>query len=104
MADRETRRFEREFDRLADLVPGLRTPIKTLRAGGWWIIRIPLAFLFILGGVLSFLPVLGLWMLPFGLLLLAVDIPILRPPVTALLIWGRRRARVWLRWLRMKRH
>ena len=31
-------------------------------------IRIPVAVLSIVGGVFSFLPVLGLWMLPLGLL------------------------------------
>mgnify|MGYP003694382559 CR=1 FL=1 len=30
--------------------------------------RIPLAMLLIVGGIFSFLPVLGLWMLPLGLL------------------------------------
>src|SRR5829696_2125517 len=34
-------------------------------------VRIPLAILLIAGGIFSFLPVLGLWMLPLGLLLLA---------------------------------
>jgi hypothetical protein len=34
--------------------------------------------LLILGGLLSFLPILGIWMLPLGLLLLAEDLPVLR--------------------------
>jgi hypothetical protein len=33
--------------------------------------RIPLAILLIFGGIFSFLPVLGLWMLPLGLVLFA---------------------------------
>ena len=37
-----------------------------------------MALLLIAGGLLSFLPVLGLWMLPLGLLLLAEDVPPLR--------------------------
>jgi hypothetical protein len=45
------------------------------------LVRIPLALLLIVGGVFSFLPILGLWMLPLGLLVLAVDIPPLRRPV-----------------------
>ncbi|AIQ90765.1 protein of unassigned function [Methylobacterium oryzae CBMB20] len=36
------------------------------------------------GGVLSFLPVLGLWMLPLGLALLSEDIPALKPRLEAL--------------------
>jgi hypothetical protein len=34
--------------------------------------------LLILGGLLFFLPILGIWMLPLGLLLLAEDLPVLR--------------------------
>lgn len=37
--------------------------------------RLPAGVLLILGGLLGFLPVLGLWMLPLGLALLAEDIP-----------------------------
>jgi hypothetical protein len=54
-------------------------------------VRIPTAGLLIFGGVFSFLPVLGIWMLPLGLLLLAVDMPTLRPPMARLLQWIERR-------------
>lgn len=60
------------------------------------IYRVPLAVLLIIGGLLSFLPVLGLWMLPLGILLLALDLPVLRGPVTALTIRFRRRMGRWL--------
>ncbi|MHA1157960.1 MAG: hypothetical protein ACTSP2_04330 [Alphaproteobacteria bacterium] len=40
--------------------------------------RMGLGFAFILGGFLWFLPILGLWMLPLGFLVLAADIPSLR--------------------------
>jgi hypothetical protein len=50
-------------------------------------IRIPSAVLLMLGGVFSILPVLGIWMLPLGLLLLAIDLPALRPPLARLLQW-----------------
>ena len=56
-------------------------------------IRLPVAILFILGGFLSFLPILGFWMLPLGLLLLAIDLPALRPFVTTAAIRARIRAR-----------
>ncbi len=32
----------------------------------------------ILGGVLGFLPVLGFWMIPVGLIILSVDFPVVR--------------------------
>ena len=56
-------------------------------------VRIPLAIVLIFGGIFSFLPVLGLWMLPLGLLLFAQDVPILRPPLIRLLAWVERK---WL--------
>lgn len=53
--------------------------------------------LLLLGGMFSFLPVLGLWMLPLGLLLLALDVPLLKPPVGWALVKGERRWRLWRR-------
>jgi hypothetical protein len=41
-------------------------------------IRIGLGIVLVAGGLLGFLPVLGFWMLPLGLLVLSVDIPIVR--------------------------
>lgn len=50
--------------------------------------------LLVIGGLLGFLPVLGFWMIPLGLILLSDDIPWLRR--------HRRRSQVWLlrRWQR----
>jgi hypothetical protein len=41
-------------------------------------LRIALGVGLILGGVLGFLPVLGFWMLPLGLLVLSLDLPLVR--------------------------
>ncbi|MBR1214065.1 hypothetical protein [Bradyrhizobium sp. JYMT SZCCT0180] len=54
-------------------------------------VRIPIAILLILGGIFSILPVLGLWMLPLGLLLFAQDVPFLQPPMAKLLGWIERK-------------
>jgi hypothetical protein len=54
-------------------------------------VRIPLAVLLILGGIFSILPVLGLWMLPLGLLLFAQDVPVLQGPLCRLLAWVERK-------------
>jgi len=54
-------------------------------------VRIPLAFLLVVGGFLSFLPVLGLWMLPLGLLLFAQDVPFLQKPMARMLGWIERK-------------
>ena len=40
--------------------------------------RIALGIFLILGGIFSFLPVLGIWMLPLGLLVLSQDSPMIR--------------------------
>ena len=53
--------------------------------------RVPIAILLVAGGFLSFLPVLGLWMLPLGLLLFAQDVPMLQPPLIRLLAWVERK-------------
>lgn len=60
------------------------------------VIRIILGSVLILGGLLGFLPVLGFWMVPLGLLILAVDVPMARRV--------RRRVEIRLgRWL-IRRH
>lgn len=100
---RNARRIERQFRWLEALAPAIRVPLRSLRARGWGLVRVPIALLLILGGVFSFLPVLGVWMLPLGLLLLALDVPVLRPFISGAIIRLRRRTTVWLRWWRRRR-
>lgn len=59
--------------------------------------RLVAAGLLVVGGILSILPVLGVWMLPLGLALLAQDVPALKVPLE---YSARRIARSWerLRW------
>jgi hypothetical protein len=52
-----------------------RRVLLRLRAWPKWV-RVPVGLLFLVGGVLGFLPVLGFWMIPIGLAILALDIPI----------------------------
>jgi hypothetical protein len=68
----------------ARFVAWLRKPSSIL-------VRIPLAILLIIGGIFSFLPILGLWMLPLGLLLFAQDVPVLQGPMARLLGWIERK-------------
>lgn len=95
--DRLRRRLDRQFDAIVHAFPFTARTIGALRARGAAVIRLPVAVLLIIGSLLSFLPVLGLWMLPVGLLLLAVDLPILRPFVTTAAIRIRIRLRRWRR-------
>ena len=99
---RSERRFDRQFESIARAVPVLRGPLTALRRDSWIVVRVPVALLMIAGGIFSFLPFLGIWMLPLGLLLLAVDLPFLRGPISALLIRVRRRIDIWMAWWRGK--
>jgi hypothetical protein len=82
--------IERLPKRLRAAVRGLRQP-----SGRW--LRIPAGFLLIVGGILSLLPVLGIWMLPLGLALLADDVPLLRSWRSRMLDWVERRHPEWLK-------
>ena len=61
---------------------GIWRVIKKLVLGGLYYgeklpfyLRLPLGIALCIGGVLGFLPVLGFWMLPLGLLLIGLCIP-----------------------------
>ena len=41
-------------------------------------LRVGLGLLCMLGGIFSFLPILGVWMLPLGLMILSIDFPPIR--------------------------
>jgi hypothetical protein len=94
MAD-EKSRLHRQFDAIGRMAPASRRIIDPLLHGGLRRFRLPIAGLLIVGSFLSILPVFGLWMLPLGLMLLALDVPLLRPWVSSLLIRARRRVDVW---------
>jgi hypothetical protein len=61
--------------------------IRWLRKPSSFIPRLAVAVLLILGGIFSFLPVLGIWMLPLGLLLIAQDVLFLQKPLVSVLAW-----------------
>jgi hypothetical protein len=95
---RHHHRLHRQFDRFERLLPGwLARGLRWVRHPRAWWIRQPLGIVLVLGGLLGFLPVLGFWMLPLGLLLMAIDIPYLQRPVTGAVLWGRRKIRQWRR-------
>lgn len=82
-----------------------RLPPKPARFVGWLrrpsskLVRIPLAILLVLGGIFSILPVLGLWMMPLGLILIAQDVPFLEKPTAQCLGWIERK---WIERQRVK--
>ncbi|MDH3264436.1 MAG: tryptophan synthase subunit beta [Paracoccaceae bacterium] len=93
---RQGRRLRRQFEAISRAAPAASAAVRSLLDGRLRRVRIPLAILLIVGGFAGFLPVLGFWMIPLGILLLAVDVPALRPAVSAGLVRLRRRARVAL--------
>ena len=94
-------RLNRLFERLERRIPNFAANwlARVRRPEARWV-RIPLGIVLIFGGIFSFLPVLGLWMLPLGLLLLAVDVIFLQGPVNAAILRGSRR---WTSWQRARR-
>ena len=97
MSDRASRRLHRQLQALVRRFAMLRwLPALTGTRPGV-LVRAPLAVLLVAGGLLGFLPVLGVWMIPLGLVILAIDLPVLRPGVSAVLIRGRRRLSLWRR-------
>lgn len=56
-------------------------------------VRLGIGLLLVLGGLVGFLPVLGFWMVPLGLLVLSVDLPIVRR-------WRRALQVRWEKWRR----
>lgn len=94
---KERTRLERLFLRLEARFPRFALVIYILRQPWAMLIRIPLGILLCIGGLLAFLPVLGLWMLPLGLLLLAIDLPFLQRPMNTTMLRGERQWKLWRR-------
>jgi len=80
--------LDRACARLDEHLPRwLRRTFGWLRSPPAKLVRIPVGILCLLGGMLWFLPLLGIWMLPLGLLLLAQDVRLLRKPVGRGILW-----------------
>ena len=91
MGEHSRRELDRHFAWFQDkLPPGPARFIGWLRKPSSILVRIPLAILLIVGGIFSFLPILGLWMLPLGLVLFAQDVPFLQTPMANALGWIKR--------------
>jgi hypothetical protein len=86
-------RLERLIDRLPKR---MGSTIRFVRqpSGRW--LRIPTGLLLTIGGLLWFLPLAGLWMLPIGLAILADDVKPLRSVRSRALDWIEHRGPHWL--------
>jgi hypothetical protein len=83
--------LDRQLDSLEQRLPAWAWRIlHWIRKSSIWV-RLPLALLLMACGVFGFLPILGFWMLPLGLVLVAQDITPLRPPIARLIAWAERK-------------
>lgn len=94
--------WDRRVAHLSEKLPEqLHRAVEWLREPSRFWIRLVAAILFILGGIFSILPVLGLWMLPLGLALLSQDVPALKVPLEHAARWIERTwARMAAAWRR----
>jgi hypothetical protein len=91
--------LDEAFDEIERALPdSSQKTIRWLRTPQARVVRIPLGLLLIAGSFLWFLPVLGLWFLPLGLLLIAQDVRLLRRPV------GRMTLYLLDRWKRLRKY
>ncbi len=56
-------------------------------------LRIALGIALVLAGLVGFLPVVGFWMIPLGLIVLSVDLPLVRRARRRSVVWWERRRR-----------
>ena len=87
--------------------PSLRFAGRRIALPASRVFRVLLGIGLCIGGIFSFLPVLGLWMLPLGILVLSIDLhPVRRLRRRFDVHWGRSEMREhtdgWFAWLRAK--
>ena len=89
-------RHDHRLERLTDRLPERwQAAVRRLRQPCARRVRIPAGVLLIIGGCLFILPILGLWMVPLGLILLAEDVPVLRRLRDRVLDWIERHRPHW---------
>lgn len=92
MTTRDHERLDRIVGRYSAKMPGwMARFVGWVREPKLRVPRVVAGMVLILGGLVGFLPVLGFWMVPLGLLLLAQDVPFLRRPVVNAIYWIERR-------------
>ena len=92
---REGPDLNEELDRLQEWLPGHASRlVQKVRSPAAARYRIPVGIALTAGGVVGFLPIVGFWMVPLGLAVIAQDVPVMRPPLARLLakINGKRKS------------
>lgn len=104
MGDEGRRELDQAYEGLQDEVPDrVARAIRWLRDPKGRKVRLPLGLVCIVASFFWFLPVIGLELLPIGLLLVAQDVPFLRKPVARATLWLEARWRALKRWWRRRR-
>ena len=92
MSQEGQRELDKAFDGLERQTSGrVARAVRWFRSPASRKVRLPLGILLIIGSGLFFLPVLGLWMLPLGLMLIAQDVPFLKKPIGRAMLWLERK-------------
>jgi hypothetical protein len=95
---------EQRLEQLIDRLPArVQAATRWLRRPSSRWARVPAGVLLIIGGLLSILPVFGLWMLPLGVVLLADDVLVFQRMRDALLDQLERRRPDWFAELKRDR-
>jgi hypothetical protein len=80
--------LDEQFDRLERVCPrSLRKLIHVLREPRLRWVRTTVGILLIIASMFWFLPIVGIELLPIGLMFIAIDVPFLRRPVARLIAW-----------------
>lgn len=88
------RELNRYLDRLGACLPDwLCRTVRWLRQPDRRVARILVSSLLVVGGLFAFLPVLGLWMLPLGLIIISQDLTFLQRPLVRVFKWTEHRFR-----------
>lgn len=88
MAGRDEELLNDAFERLeAEAPERVMRIFRRLRGPHARWVRIPVGILCLIAGCFWFLPVIGLYFFPLGLMLIAEDVPFLRRPVARFMHW-----------------
>lgn len=80
--------LDEQVERLAARLPRrLAQFMRWLRKPSSRLVRMPAAIVLILIGLIGIFPIVGLSLIPLGLILVAEDIPFLQPPIARMLAW-----------------
>jgi 4-alpha-glucanotransferase len=96
MTTRDHDRLDRIVERYQAKMPGwMGRFVGWIRKPELRLLRLVSGVLLVLFGCVGFLPILGFWMVPLGLLLLAQDVTFLRRPTVNAIYWVERKVKAW---------